>query len=162
MTDIKIVDYKGYEVFYSPVSRLFEVRHEDDETVRNYPDQTSAEAAIDRRVKSAESKAFPIPAIGIVGGSLKLGKITSYDSLSKEVWFSVDKPNTDYGSKRGKYGLIGYSREHSFYPPTAHNVAIVAEYNDINGQIAILQKRLYVLSKGFTDPITEDTITKGG
>jgi hypothetical protein len=139
---MKVADYKGYEIEF--IQEQFSIKG-----ISGWFDRyKDAISKIDRVLKAEVKANFPMDA---VSNSMKAGKITSYNKLEKEAWFS---PEND---SRGKERIVDYRGQSRFYKANDNNLTLVKRYAELSDAIAKLNKEQVQLEKGLTEPITFET-----
>ena len=96
---------------------------------------------------TAYSSALYTPVIEVVTRSFGTGSITSYNSEDKQAWSTIN-------GRRGKDNMVDYAGEPRFYAANENNLQLLGQYNDLQSQLAELNKRCCELEKRLTEPIT--------
>ena len=137
---MKIAEYKGYTIeFYEPVGTFWIA-----DINGSHETYAATKAKIDKLVKSEVKGNFPIE---VVTQDFRTGSITSYNSEDKQAWATVN-------GRRGKDKLVDYAGKPRFYAANENNMQLVGQYNDLQSQLAELNKRCRELEKRLTEPIT--------
>ena len=86
---MKLIEYRGYEVEVSENSGQFQATKDSYSTW--FSTLELLKEKIDKLIKAESNKGFPIEAFRIIRTDIIRGKITSYNSEDKSVWFSSEK-----------------------------------------------------------------------
>jgi len=137
---IKIAEYKGYNIEFHEAIGEFYI----DNVKGTFATYAATKTKIDRLVKSEVKGKFPIE---VVTRSFGTGSITSYNSEDKQAWSTIN-------GRRGKDNMVDYAGEPRFYAANENNLQLLGQYNDLQSQLAELNKRCRELEKRLTEPIT--------
>jgi len=140
-----ISDYKGYEIEF--IQEQFSIKG-----ISGWFDRyKDATAKIDRVLKAEVRENFPMD---VVSSSMKVGKITSYNKLQEEAWFSPEN------GSRGKERIVDYRSQPRFYKANESNLSFVKKYAELSEAISKLNNEQRQLERGLTEPIIFDTEEK--
>ncbi len=138
---MKVAEYKGYEIEFYDGCGQFGIKD-----ISGWFDKfKDATAKIDRVIKAEVKDNFPID---VVKSSMIIGKITSYNKIEQDVWFSSE------GGRRGKERIVSYSGKPQFYKANDNNLTLTKRYKELSEAIAKINKEMARLEKGLTEPIT--------
>lgn len=138
---MKVADYKGYEIRFYDHTGDFDIEGISG-FFQKYKDATTK---IDRVIKAEVKDNFPID---VVCSSMKVGKITSYNKIEQDAWFSPE------GGSRGKDRITGYSGKPRFYKANETNLKLCAKCKELSITISQLSNEQRKLEKELTEPIT--------
>ena len=141
---MEVANYKGYKIEFVEFAGQFQVK----EISGRFDKFKDATAKIDRVIKAEVKENFPID---VVSSSMKVGKITSYNKVEKEAWFSPES------GSRGRERIIDYSGNSRFYKPNENNLAFAKRYKELSDAIGKLSNEQRTLEKKLTEPIIFDT-----
>lgn len=151
---MKITEYKGYDIEFLEHMGQFNING-----VKGFYDKyKQATDAIDRIVRAESKKGLPIKAIK--QQDMSLGTITSYNSVTGEVWFTHDASETSdrlrniKAGQKGKYSLFTWKGEPAFYAINHQNTMDVNRYNGLSARIREMNNEQNMLMNRLTEPIT--------
>jgi len=140
---MKVATYKGYDIEFEDWRGYFTING----ISGSFDKYKSATAKIDIVSKAEVKKNFPID---VISSDMKVGKLTSYNKVEKDAWFSPDK------GRRGKECLVGYSGVARFFAANSNNLSAVHKYHELSNEIARLNKEQRKLEEALTEPIVLD------
>ena len=138
---MKVAEYKGHEIEFWDGAGQFQIKG-----ISGWFDKfKDAIAKIDRVIKAEVKDNFPID---VVSSSMKVGKITSYNKIEQDAWFSPE------GGSRGKERIVNYSGKPQFYKANGNNLTLARRYKELSEAIGKLNKEQHGIGKGLTEPVT--------
>lgn len=152
MSEVKIEDYKGYEVYYNSGSMIFYASDGEGDRL-SAETQKNIEAQIDRKSKKVSTR---IPFIKIEStGNYRAGDITSNNASTKELWVSITEG--DYGKGRSQYSNYDVNNS-TLYKDTPDNRAILSHIKEIRSEIASKYQEIKDLVETMQFRITPETL----
>ena len=140
---MKVADYKGYEIEFVEYQGQFQINGISGWFER-YKDATTK---VDRVIKAEVKTNFPID---VVSSSMRVGKITSYNKVEHDAWFSIQD------GSRTKDEITNYSGKPRFYKANVTNLKLATKYKELSITIGQLSNEQRKLEKELTEPITFD------
>ncbi len=142
MDNIKLGQYKGYEIIVRPNTGEFQGKLENT-YVGWFSTLEELRNKIDRLISSGR-KINPEPAFYIKNyGEVVRGKVTSVNLEEREIWFTNEKGSRE--KSRAVYTTV--------YQLTPENEELIKEFSALNEQENELTKRIETIKSQFSNPV---------